>query len=269
MTTPLPPVRRVARLALLLGGLVLLTSAGWVALAPGVREPVAVAPAPLAGRTVVLDAGHQLGNGAFPGEVGALVDAGGFEKPCNTVGSATDGGYPEATFTWQVTRLVQRRLEELGARVVLTRSANRDDRWGPCVDARGRAGNSVGSGGRADVKLSIHGDGCDGCGAGFHVIAPRSRVGWTDDIAVPSLAFAQQLHASLRAAGLLPAPYIAGADGLDVRGDLGTFNWSDVPVAMVELGNMRDPHDAAWMQDGRGRARIAEALVAAVVAYLR
>ncbi len=93
---------------------------------------------PLAGRVVVLDPGHQLGNHNFPSQINRPVPAGGFKKPCNTTGTATNGGYPEATFVWRVTKLLQARLEKLGATVRLTRTSNRQDRWGPCVDERGR-----------------------------------------------------------------------------------------------------------------------------------
>ncbi len=222
----------------------------------------------LQGRVIVLDPGHQLGNGRFPDQVNRPVDAGGFDKPCNTTGTSTRGGFAEATFAWRVAVLVKRRLEDRGAQVLLTRGANRRDQWGPCVDERGRLGNALADGRRADLKLSIHGDGCDGCGAGFHVIAPESRPGWTDDVAEPSLAFAAQVRAALRASGLPFAPYVAGGDGLDVRGDLGTLNWSDVPVAMVELGNMRSRADARRMTSKAGQRRYADALVAAVVATL-
>ncbi|HYF72165.1 MAG TPA: N-acetylmuramoyl-L-alanine amidase, partial [Nocardioides sp.] len=127
---------------------------------------------PLAGRVVVLDPGHQLGNHNYPRQINRLVPAGGFRKACNTTGTATNGGYPEATFAWRVTRLLQARLERLGARVELTRSTNRRDRCGPCIDERGRAGNRL----AADLKVSLHGDGSEAAGArGFHVIAPTDR----------------------------------------------------------------------------------------------
>ena len=50
----------------------------------------------------MIDPGHQLGNHNYPGQINRLVPAGGFQKPCNTTGTATNGGFPEATFTWQV-----------------------------------------------------------------------------------------------------------------------------------------------------------------------
>ena len=90
---------------------------------------------------MVIDPGHQLGNHNYPSKINRLVPAGGFEKPCNTTGTATNAGYPEATFTWQVSRLLRERLRlRLGAKVRMTRHSNREDRWGPCVDVRGRDG---------------------------------------------------------------------------------------------------------------------------------
>lgn len=226
---------------------------------------VAGALLPLAGTTVVLDPGHQLGNANFPAETNRPVPAGGFLKPCNTTGTATDGGYPEATFTWQVSRRLRARLVDLGATVVMTRTSNRADRWGPCVDVRGRAGNRI----HADLKVSIHGDGSYAVGArGFHVIAPASRAGWTDDIARPSMALARDVRAGLVRAGVPVATYVAGGDGLDVRADLGTLNLSDVPTVMVELGNMRHPADARRMTTPRGRAAYAAALLTGIRRFL-
>ncbi|KRF35074.1 N-acetylmuramoyl-L-alanine amidase family protein [Nocardioides sp. Soil805] len=221
---------------------------------------------PLAGTTVVVDPGHQLGNASYPAEINRPVPAGGFTKPCNTTGTATNGGYPEATFAWQVSRQLRARLVDLGADVVMTRTSNRTDRWGPCVDVRGRAGNRI----HADLKISIHGDGSYAAGAhGFHVIAPTSRAGWTDDIAAPSMALARSVRTGLVRSGVPVATYIAGGDGLDVRSDLATLNLSDVPTVMVELGNMRDPGDARRMTTARGRATYASALLTGVRRFLR
>jgi N-acetylmuramoyl-L-alanine amidase len=221
---------------------------------------------PLAGRTVVIDPGHQLGNHHFPRRVNRRVPAGGFKKPCNTTGTATRSGFAEATFAWRVSTLLRNRLERLGAEVVLTRSSNRQDRWGPCVDERGRAGNKA----DADLKLSLHGDGSEARGArGFHVIAPTDRKPWTHDIHRASKRLARETRAALRAAGFRVANYAAGGDGLDFRSDLGTLNLSDVPTVMVELGNMRNPRDAHRMTSRPGQAAYARALGRAVRGYLR
>jgi N-acetylmuramoyl-L-alanine amidase len=235
--------------------------------APGTLARVAATSTPLAGRTIVLDPGHQLGNRNFPREIARVVPAGGMSKPCNTTGTSTNGGLPEATMAISVSRVLKRRLEALGARVVMTRYTNREDRWGPCVDVRGRAGNAISGSRAADLKLSVHGDGNIGGGPGFHVIAPTSRAGWTDDIAAPSLVLARRVRLALLAAGLPVAAYTAGGDGLDLRADLGTLNLSDVPSVMVELGNMRSRADAARMTTLSGRTRYARALAAGIVSY--
>lgn len=248
---------------------VLATSLATVALAaPAYAERdfrTAPPPGPLAGRIVVVDAGHQLGNHNFPRRIDRLVPAGGFRKACDTTGTATDAGFPEPTFTWRVARLLRQRLLDLGAEVEMTRHSNRQDRWGPCVDVRGHAGNAIG----ADLKISIHGDGSYVAGAhGFDVIAPVDRRPWTHDIFRSSERLARATRASLRHVGLSVANYVADGTGIDHRADLATLNLSDVPTVLVELGNMRNRGDAVQMTSRRGQATDARGLSRAVLRFL-
>ena len=221
-------------------------------------------PLPLDGRIIVVDPGHQLGNHNYPSQINALVPAGGFSKPCNTTGTATNAGFAEATFAFRVAKRVHKRLEALGARVIMTRKSNREDRWGPCVDKRGRRGNKAG----ADLKISIHGDGGAASGRGFHVIAPTNRAPWTDDIFRSSRRLARTVRAAMEYKGFPRANYIAGGDGLDFRSDLGTLNLSNVPTVMVEMGNMRNAVDARLMSSKAGRKKYARALIRATRHYL-
>ena len=224
--------------------------------------PAQAAPLPLAGRVVAIDPGHQLGNSRHPAQIGRLVYVG-LWKPCNTTGTATSSGFPEATFTWRTSRALKRRLEALGATVRLTRTTNSVDDWGPCVGTRGRFGAKVG----ADVEISLHGDGAAAATHGFFVIRPGLRDGWTDDILGPSRRFARQVRAGLVGAGFgVSTAY--GGDGLDVRRDLGTLNAADVPTVMVELGNMRNRGDARCMTSAACRGRYADGLAAGIVAQL-
>ncbi|MFC5491818.1 N-acetylmuramoyl-L-alanine amidase [Nocardioides caricicola] len=240
-----------------------LLSMGSYAAAP--PAGVEARPAPLAGRLVVVDPGHQLGNHNFPRQINRPVPAGGFSKPCNTTGTATGGGYAEATFAWKVAERLRTRLERLGARVVMTRTSNRQDRWGPCIDERGRRGNKQ----RADLKISVHGDGSYTAGAhGFHVIAPADRRPWTHDIHRASRRLALDTRHALRASGFTAANYIAGGDGLDFRSDLGTLNLSNVPTVMLEAGNMRNAADARRMTSAAGQRAYATALTRAVRRFL-
>lgn len=217
---------------------------------------------PLAGRVVAIDPGHQLGNRRFPAQVNRKVWVG-LWKPCNTTGTATNGGFPEATFAWRVSKRLQARLQTLGATVRLTRATNSVRDWGPCIDDRGRFGAKVG----ADVAVSVHGDGAAPSVRGFFVIRPGVRKGYTDDIAGPSRRLASRVRAGLLALGFR-ASSAYGGDGLDTRRDLGTLNMSDVPAVVVELGNMRNAADARCMTSVACRDRYARGLVRGVVAHL-
>jgi N-acetylmuramoyl-L-alanine amidase len=239
--------------------------------APGAASVVELSAAsvpavslPLAGVRVALDPGHQLGNHNFPTQTRRLVPAGGFKKACNTTGTATNGGYPEATLNFRIARLVQARLRALGATVVLTRTRNSQALWGPCVDRRGKFGARVG----ARLMVSLHADGAPARARGFHVIAPRSRSPWTTDIARPSLRLAKALRAGFDARRIPRSTYVGSGTALSVRSDLGTLNMSDVPVAMLEIGNMRNRSDAHRMTTRTGRATYARAVVRGIRLYL-
>ena len=219
---------------------------------------------PLHGVVIAIDPGHQLGNHNYPRQINRPVQAGGFTKPCNTTGTATNSGIPEATVNWRLSRAVQRRLVALGATVRLTRTGNSQRAWGPCVDQRGEFGKRVG----ARLMVSLHADGAAGSDHGFHVIVPTKRSPWTTDIYSRSLRLGRLLRDALTARHVPRSNYIGHGTGLDIRSDLGTLNMSDVPVAMIEIGNMRNAADASRMTHRRGRATYANAVVAGIRAYL-
>jgi N-acetylmuramoyl-L-alanine amidase len=216
---------------------------------------------PLVGVTVVLDPGHNGRNAEFPDEINRIVDVGNGTRACNTTGTTTDDGYPEARFNWEVAQLAVMRLEALGAEAVLTRTDN--DGWGPCITERAATGNRA----RADAVVSIHADGGPADGRGFHLIFPASIPALTDDIAEESRLLAETLRAACLATGM-PISTYAGVDGLSERDDLGGLNLSNVPAVFLEVGNMRNATDAALLTDPGFQARIAEAIVTGISAFL-
>lgn len=230
---------------------------------PALVAPVSAADTPLAGRVIVIDPGHQLGNSnpRFARQIAATRFNGSIVKGCNTTGTATNAGLPEATFTWRVAKRLRSLLEEQGATVVLTRSSNSRDAWGPCTWDRARIGTEA----RADAMVSIHADGASPRGRGFHVIAPSSIVGWTTDMAKPSRRLARAMIRGMTRAGAEPATYLSSP--LSVRADQTTLNFSDVPTVIVETGNMRNSAEAARMSTARGQQQYAAWLAAGIQAY--
>ena len=240
------------------------------ATAPSVPDPPDTTSAGIAGSAesatsagvvVVIDPGHNGGNGSASAEINRQVEAGGFRKACDTTGTATNGGYSESAFNWDVSNRLAGLLRAAGVQVVMTRDS--DSGVGPCIDRRAGIGNLV----SADVAVSVHADGSGAGNRGFHILVPGSLPGFTDDIAEPSRQYARILREELPAAGMPPSNYV-GSDGIMVRTDLGGLNLSDVPKVFVESGNMRDPTDAALLTSPEFRQRWAERIAAATLRFL-
>ena len=219
----------------------------------------------LTGRTILLDPGHNPGNSSHTSQINSKVDVGSFRKECDTTGTATNAGYPEASFTLDVARRARTILQAEGAKVVLTQDGDRA--WGPCVDERAERGNQV----HADAAVSVHGDGAPGSEYGFHVILPARVVAGKADTASitgPSRALGLRLRDSFAAATDEPVSTYLGHDGIDVRGDLGGLNLSQVPKVFIECGNMRNADDARHMTDPRWRQRAAQGIADGLTAFL-
>ncbi|WP_084022722.1 N-acetylmuramoyl-L-alanine amidase [Amycolatopsis thermoflava] len=212
--------------------------------------------------TVVLDPGHNGGNARRPDVIGAPVPAGrGKTKPCNTTGTATDRGYAEHAFNWDVAQRVGSLLAAQGVRVVYTRAD--DSGVGPCVDERAAIGNRAG----AAAVVSIHADGATAAGArGFHVAYSAPPLNAAQG--APSVELAEAMRSGLLAGGFPLSDYL-GSDGLAPRDDLAGLNLSERPAVLVECGNMRNAGEAAVMSSVDGRQRYASAIAAGVVAFLR
>jgi N-acetylmuramoyl-L-alanine amidase len=245
------------RLAAAFVALTLLPSSA-LPLRPG---PIVVGLGPLTGVVIALDPGHNGGNASHTAEISKLVWIGNRYKPCNQVGTSTRSGYPEHAFNFDVALRVKAGLESLGAKVYLTRPS--DTGVGPCVDVRGKFGESV----HANLTVSIHGDGSSTSHRGFFVMRPGYVKGYTDDILAASGVLAKAMRNGLIDAGLPVANYYA-TDGLVTRTDLGTLNWSDVPIVMIELGNMKNATDATRMTTRTGRTQYANGIVFGIRRYL-
>jgi N-acetylmuramoyl-L-alanine amidase len=177
---------------------------------------------------VVLDPGHDLrGNSATepigPGSTTRKIKDGGGTR-------GVVSGVTEAELNLRVALRLRPLLERAGVRVVATRTKTAGKSMGNI--ARARIANRA----RGALFLRIHADGStDRSTRGTHTLYPALRRGWTDDIYVPSKRAAGIVQAETRRALGFPDR------GLQERSDFTGFNWSDVPVILVELGFMTNP----------------------------
>lgn len=221
------------------------------------NEPSASAAPNVAGMTVFLDPGH---NGVNDASLTRQVPNGrGGTKDCNTSGTSTGDGYGEHALNWDVALQVRDALNQLGARTQLSR--NDDNSVGPCVDQRAALANAM----RPDAIVSIHADAGPASGHGFHVNFSSPPL--NDAQSGPAVQLAQTMRDALVAAGLQPATYI-GSGGLYGRADLAGLNLAQYPAILVEIGNMKNPDEAAQMKSPDGRTKYAAAITQGIVTYL-
>ncbi|WP_432082466.1 N-acetylmuramoyl-L-alanine amidase [Streptomyces sp. WAC 04229] len=231
------------------------------------KSAPAGASGPLKGKVVVIDPGHNPGNFQHASEINRKVNVGTHWKECDTTGTATNAGYPEAKFTLDVAHRLRTLLEEQGATVKLTQDGDRS--YGPCVDERARIGNEA----EADAAISIHADGSGAGNRGFHVILPGAVHDGDADtraIVAPSAELGERVAGNfVRATGSAPSNYVGDGTGLVTRTDLGGLNLSTVPKVFIECGNMRDDKDVALLTSGTWRQKAAQGMSEGIVSFLR
>jgi N-acetylmuramoyl-L-alanine amidase len=219
--------------------------------------PATVAASSIEGKSVFLDPGHSGANDAsIDNQVPNGRDG---TKECQTTGAATNDGYPEHSFNWDVAARVRAALEQMGVTVEMSRPD--DASVGPCVDQRAAAANRM----RPDADVSIHADGGPASGHGFHVnySAPPLNAVQSG----PAIVLATAMRDAMVADGMQPSTYI-GSDGLYGRADLAGLNLAEYPAVLVETGNMRNGAEAVLMETADGRQHYADAITAGIVAFL-
>ena len=212
-------------------------------------------------KVILVDPGHNGGNFAAPGIINQPIWNGREFEACDTTGTATDAGYTEALFNWNVAQDLTADLRAVGATVVLTRTSNTG--VGPCVNERAAIGNQAG----ANVAISIHADGGPPAGRGFAILEPVAD-GVNNAIINPSATLGLDLRTTFRAATGEPVSDYDGVDGIQPRDDLGGLNLSTVPKVLIECGNMRNPVDAALLISPGWQAEAAAGIAAGLEAFL-
>ncbi len=204
---------------------------------------------------VVIDPGHDArANLATepigPGSASRKIKDGG-----GTHGVVT--GIREPDLTLDVSLRLRRLLRAAGVRVVMTRTRTAGASMGNI--ARAQIANRVG----AALFLRVHADGSASSAArGTHTLTPALQRGWTDDV----------YRASSRAATLVQAELVRALGfpdrGIQERSDFTGFNWSDVPVVLVEMGFMTNPSEDRALATPAVRGRAALGLCRGTLRFL-
>jgi N-acetylmuramoyl-L-alanine amidase len=204
---------------------------------------------------VVLDPGHDLRANVQTEPIGPGSSTRKIKDGGGTTGVVS--GLREAELNMRVARLLRPMLERAGVAVVMTRTTTSRTSMGNI--ARARIANRAG----AELFLRIHADGStDRSVRGTHVLHPALRRGWTDDVYAESRRAASTVQRELRAALAFPDR------GLQERSDFTGFNWSDVPVILVEMGFMSNPTEDRLLATPAYQRRAAVGLCRGTLRFL-
>jgi len=208
-----------------------------------------IAAAVAAAALICLDPGH----GTVP-SVGAQTEPIG---PGSAVMKIKDGGGApgEADVALRIALRTRTLLLARGYRVAMTRTA-------PGYTGGNIARAQFCNARHAALMVRIHADGStDAAIHGASTLFPALHRGWTDDIYARSLRAARLVQRALvRATG-------AADLGIIQRSDLTGFNWSNVPVVLVETGFMSNPAERARLQSAAYEDEVARGLVTGIAAF--
>lgn len=181
--------------------------------------------------------------------------------PGSRIRKAKDSGGTagEPSVVLQISRKTRVVLLGRGYRVAMTRTGP-DFTYGRRGNAdRARFCNRR----NAALVVRVHADGStDSMRQGVSTLYPAWRRGWTDDVHRPSLRAARGIQRSVvRATG-------ARDLGLVRRGDLTGFNWSNVPVVLVETGFMTNAAERRRLTSPAYQWRLARGLARGAAAFV-
>jgi N-acetylmuramoyl-L-alanine amidase len=218
--------------------------------------------APLAGKVVGIDPGHNGGNFSDPSFINRPVWNGREEEACDTTGTETDGGYTEARFNFNVATYLRADLLREGAKVVMTRRTNHG--VGPCIDRRAQILDRA----HADVAIDIHADGGPPGGRGVAILTPVPD-GPNDRVIAASKRFGRILLRRYTAVTGIPISNYDGGGGFAPRDNLAGLNLTTVPKVLIECVNMRNATDAARLVKPSFQRLAAKSMADAITAFLK
>lgn len=204
----------------------------------------------LNGKIIVIDPGHGLNNIS---DYEKISPNGNKTKPAYVSGTAGKN-QTEEQLNLAISLLVESGLKEKGAEVHMTRYTHNADKSNI---ERAEFANAL----NADAVVKIHADGSeDSSVKGMSVLVPA------DGCLSQELYFESERLGICILSGVVSA---SGAEsrGLSYRSDMTGFNWSKVPVALIETGFMSNPEEDALLDTEEYRQKIADGIINGLIQY--
>lgn len=201
-------------------------------------------------KVIVIDPGHASHSNLekeeqSPGSgIMKIKDGGGAQG--NTTGT------PEYVVNMQVAMKLKSLLEAQNYTVIMTKTSN-DVSLGNIERA------NIGNDNNASLVIRIHCDSAENPAAsGASMLVPE-KVGYAEAISDVSREYGETvLNSLVESAGMKNR-------GISIRGDMTGFNWSKVPVILVEMGFMSNPEEDKLLSDEIYQDKLAQGLYNGIV----
>lgn len=163
----------------------------------------------------------------------------------------------EYVLTLEVSLILKNRLEAQGYQVVLTRQDHD-------IDLSNKERAMIANDASADLFIRIHADqNISNTLKGISILSPSKDNPYTESIYQESSQLAELvLEAMLAKTG-------AHDMGINYRDDISGFNWSKVPVILVELGFMSNPEEDIKLSEKSYQDKLVEGMVEGINNYFK
>ena len=201
---------------------------------------------------ICIDPGHQTKGDMSEEPVAPGSSEKKFKVSWGTQGVATK--IPEYELTLSASKILKKDLEQMGFKVIMTRETND-------VNITNSERAIFANDNNADLVIRIHADGSDDSsttGASLHIPSQDSQ--YTSKIYPESNECAKLISLQMKQDGFK-------VNSIYQRSDLTGFNWSKVPVVLVEMGFMSNPEEDQKMAETSYQEKMMKSVAEGAQAY--
>lgn len=201
---------------------------------------------------ICIDPGHQTKGDMSQEPVAPGSSEKKFKVSWGTQGVATK--IPEYELTLSASKILKKDLEKMGFKVIMTRETND-------VNITNSERAIFANDNNADLVIRIHADGSDDSsttGASLHIPSQDSQ--YTSKIYPESNECAELISSEMKQDGFK-------VNSIYQRSDLTGFNWSKVPVVLVEMGFMSNPEEDQKMAETSYQEKMMKSVAEGAQAY--
>lgn len=201
---------------------------------------------------ICIDPGHQENGDSNPEAVAPNSSQTKARVSSGATGIATKK--PEYILNLEASMVLKHILEGKGYSVIMTREAHNVNISNA---ERARLANEK----NADMVIRVHADSLDNQSkTGASVLIPAKENKYTSNIYEKSNKCAQDVQEQMRKSGI-------EVNGIFERGDLTGFNWSTVPVILVEMGFLSNYNEDQMMSNPDYQRKLMQSIADGVEAY--